>query len=178
MTTKTKDKVSKTLKNKLIDEMKGKKETERLERVKENSKIKGITIYTKPNDKSYLEFLDSEGIKYKHFDVSKNPIEWKKTTALTNLGITPTIVVNDIFHLARDRDFTNTQQLLQGIKYLSDSRNQTPTDLNKILEHAKTNNYYLFQRINALENTFKPMFKFMENLEKQLAEEIEEEKGE
>ena len=163
------------LKSQFIGELKDHKEQERLKRVKENSKLPEVTIYTTPNDKSYLDFLKSEGIKYKNIDITGNPIEWKKTTALTNLGMTPTVVVNNIFYLARQRDFQNQQQLVQGIQYLSDPRNQAPTDLNKVLEHAKTNNYFLFQRINQLESTIKPLLTFVQNLQKQIEEEIKSE---
>ena len=173
MTTKTKEKVTKALKDKLRGELTEQKEKERLKRVKENSKLPEVTIYTTPNDKSYLDFLKSEGIKYKNIDITGNPIEWKKTTALTNLGMTPTAVINDVFYLARQRDFQNPAQLLQGIQYLSDPGNKAPTDLNKVLEHAKTNNYYLFQRINQLENTLKPLLTFIQNLQKQIEEESE-----
>ena len=165
-----KTKIKDSLKNTLINELKDKKETERLERVKENSKLPEVTIYTTPRDKSYLDFLELEGIKFKNVDITGNPIEWKKTTALTNFGITPTVVVNDVFILARQRDFQNQQQLIQGIQYLSDPRNQAPTDLNKVLEHAKTNNYHLFQRINHLENAFKPLINFITTLQKQIEE--------
>jgi hypothetical protein len=46
MTTKTKDKLSKALKSKFVNELKDKKEEERLERIKTNSNLKEVTIFT------------------------------------------------------------------------------------------------------------------------------------
>ena len=45
MTTKTKNKLSKALKNTFINELKDKKEVERLERVKTNADLKSVLIY-------------------------------------------------------------------------------------------------------------------------------------
>ena len=164
------------LKEQVRKELEEKKEIERLKRVKANSKLPEITIYTTQNDKFYLDFLKDEGFKYKNIDVTKRPLEWKKTTAITNLGNTPTVIINDTFILARERDFQNPQQLAQGIQYLSDPDNQSPTDLTKVLEHAKTNNFFLFQRINQLENKINPLITFITNLQKQITEEEETDK--
>ena len=56
-----------SLKSQLIGELKDHKEQERLERVKENAKLKEVTIYVdgSPNTKRYITTLDQEGIKYK-----------------------------------------------------------------------------------------------------------------
>ena len=65
--TKTKDKLTKALKNKFIGELTDKKETERLERVKANADLTEVTIYThkdQPHLKQYTDALTQEGIKF------------------------------------------------------------------------------------------------------------------
>ena len=157
------------LKKQIKKELITNKEIERLENVKANSKIKKVTIYTTKNDKAYLDTLTQEGIRFENIDIENNN-KWKKITSTTNLGLTPTLKINNLY-LVRDRDFMNPSSLVNAIKYLSDPNFTTTTDLDKILEHSKTNQYNIHKRINQLEQRLAPLITFVQNLEKQLAEE-------
>ena len=56
--TKTKKKLSKALKNTFLNELKDKKETERLERVKANADLKKVTIYTHKDQQHCKQYTD------------------------------------------------------------------------------------------------------------------------
>tara|TARA_R110000744_G_scaffold232691_1_gene350739 strand:+ start:58 stop:546 length:489 start_codon:yes stop_codon:yes gene_type:complete len=157
------------LKKQIKEELTLKKETERLENVKANSKIEKVTIYTTKNDKAYLDHLTQEGIRFENI-YTENSDKWKETTAITNLGLTPTLKVNNL-HLVRERDFMNPTSLVNAIKYLSNPAFTTPINLNTLLEHSKTNQFNIFNRINQLEQRITPLISFIQNLEKQISEE-------
>ena len=177
--TKTKTKLSKALKNKFRDELKDKKETERLERVKANANLKEVTIYTHKDQqhcKQFTDMLTQEGIKFTEIDASEGEglDEWNKVVSITNLGMFPTVLVNQNF-LVQRRDFQNAQQLIGAIQHFGSPKFENPTFEGQVLEQMKTNNYNLFNRINQLEGRLNPLITFITNLQKQLEE---EEKGE
>ena len=179
--TKTKTKLSKALKNTFISELKDKKEEERLERVKANAKLPEILIYTQSTCnycKQVKETLDNEGIKYVEKDHLKYSEEWKTLSQTTGMGVFPTLVINDNYIVPR-RDFQNPQQAIQVIQILGDPDFKPDTSIDgkitKILERQNTNGYNLFMKIQHLENKLNPVINFINNLQKELAE---EEKGE
>ena len=113
MTTKTKTKIKDSLKNVFINELKDKKETERLERVKANGDLKEVIIYTHKGQqqcKQFTDILTQEGIKFNEIDASEGDglDDWNKVVAITNLGTFPTVLVNQNF-LVQRRDFQNPQ---------------------------------------------------------------------
>ena len=90
MTTKTKTKIKKSLKNVFIKELKDKKEEERLERIKANANLKEVTIYTHKDQqhcKQYTDMLTQEGIKFNEIETSEGEglDEWNKVISITNL---------------------------------------------------------------------------------------------
>ena len=177
MTTKTKNKLSKALKNTFINELKDKKEVERLKRVKENSNLREIIVYTDKNNKfasTIIDFLTNEGINLIQKERSENHKEWLKIGSITGLGAVPTFYVNGEY-LVNGRDFQNQNHALNALKYLGSPDFNNPSSKDKILEHAKTNQYNLLQRLNQLEQKITPVIQFITNLQKELAE---EEKGE
>ena len=176
MTTKTKNKLSKALKNTFINELKDKKEVERLERVKTNADLKSVLIYidkNQPHNKQFTDLLTQEGIKFEEIDITKNKDEWNKVTSITNLGLLPTVLINKNF-LVQRRDFQNPQQLLGAIQYFGNPNFENPAFEGKVIEQMKTNNYNLFTRINQLSQQITPIITFIQNLEKQLAEDDSE----
>ena len=178
MATKTKTKLSKALKNTLINELKDKKEEERLERVKKNSNLKEITIYTHKDQqhiKQYTDMLTQEGIKFTEIDTSEesNVDEWNKVTSLTNLGYLPTVLVNGNF-LVQRRDFQNAQQLVGAIQYFGNPNFENPKFEGRIIEQMKTSNFNLYSQIQRLEGRLTPVITFIQNLEKQLSEDESE----
>ena len=178
MTTKTK--IKESLKNVFINELKDKKEEERLERVKANADLKEVTIYTHKDQqhcKQFIDILTEEGIKFNEIDTSEGEglDEWNKVVSITNLGMFPTVLVNQNFIVQR-RDFQSPQQLVGAIQYFGSPKFENPTFEGKIFEQMKTNNYNLFSRINQLEGRLNPVINFITNLQKQLEEEEVEEK--
>ena len=171
----TKTKIKDSVKNLFIKELTDKKEVERLERVKANADLKEVTIYTHKNQqhcKQFIDHLTQEGIKFTEIDASEGEglDEWNKVVSITNLGMFPTVLVNQNF-LVQRRDFQNGQQLIGAIQYFGNPKFENPTFEGKIFEQMKTNNYNLFTRFQQLEGKLNPIMTFIQNLEKQLAKE-------
>ena len=178
MTTKTKSKLTKALKDQFKSELTEQKEKARLERVKANSNLKDVIIYTnknQPHCKSFTDTLTKEGIKYTEIDTSegKGLDEWNKVVSITNLNLVPTVLINQNFVVQR-RDFQNVQQLIGAIQYFGNPKFENPTFEGKMFEQMKTNNFNLFNRIQQLESRLIPITTFIQKLEKQLAEEDSE----
>ena len=177
MATKTKNKLSKALKNTLINELKDKKEEERLERVKQNANLREITIWTDKTNKvcqNYIDFLTSEGVNLIIKDRKDNQKEWNKVASITNYNAVPTFFTNGEY-LSLTRDFHNQQQILNALKYLGNPDYNNPTYDAKILEHLKTNQYNLFTKLNQIQQQLSPIATFISNLQKELTEEENEE---
>ena len=180
MTTKTKtttkSKIKDSLKNVFINELKDKKETERLEKVKLNSKLSISIIYT--NKTPYCDVikkhLDSEGIKYIEKTQEKYPELVTQAMSITNINNFPIILINENY-LVPGRDFQQPSQLSMAIQHLGNPKFKNPSFEDKMLEHSKTNNYNIWTKLNNLEQQLSPVIKFITNLQKEL--ELEE-KGE
>ena len=175
MATKTKEKLPKALKDKFRDELTEQKEKERLERVKANANLKEIIIYTNKNQpycKQFTDTLTQEGIKFIEIDTSegKGLDEFNRVVSITNLNFFPTVLVNENF-LVQRRDFQNPQQLVGAIQYFGNPKFENPTFEGKIFEQMKTNQFNLHQSIQQLQGRLNPVITFIQNLEKQLAEE-------
>ena len=95
--TKTKDKLKKSLKSKFINELKDKKEEERLERVKANANLKEVIAYTQstcPYCKQMKEAMDQEGIKYTEREFTEFPNEWANAVISANFaGLAPILAL-------------------------------------------------------------------------------------
>ena len=175
MTTKTKTKLTKALKNTFINELKDKKEEERLLRVKENSKLREIIVYTDKNNKkanNTIDFLISEGIKLNQIEIPENLKEWNKVASIINMNVAPTFYVNGEY-LVQGRDFQNNQHIINALKYLGDPSFKNPPSKDKVFEQMKTNTHNLRTQINNLSKQITPLVQFIQNLQKELAEEEE-----
>ena len=171
--TKTKTKIKDSLKNVFINELKGKKEEERLERVKHNATLREITIYIdKRNQESkpYTDLLEKEGVKFELKEISEHMDEWNQVAAKTNLAFFPTLYIQGEY-IVNKRDFQNPQQCMGITQYLASPKLINPTPDEKIHEQMKTNQYNLYQRINQLDQKITPLLSFMTNLQKELSEE-------
>ena len=89
---------------------------------------------------------------------------------ITNLPQLPTALVNKNF-LVQRRDFQNPQQLVGAIQHFANPNFENPSFEGQVLEQMKTYNFNLFTRINQLQQQLTPLITFIQNLEKQLAEE-------
>ena len=170
MATKTKEKLSKTLKDKFRGELTEQKEKERLERVKANANLKEVTIYTHKDQqhcKQYIDTLTNEGIKIIEKEQSEYLDEYNKFVATTNMGGFPAVIVNDNYLIMR-RDFNNAQQLIGAIQFLANPNFKRPSLDTVTVEHLKTTNYNLMMRINQLSQQINPIVNFITNLQKEL----------
>ena len=166
-------KIKDSLKKVLINELKEKREEERLERVKENANLKEIIFYYDPKQvhtSNFKKYLEDEGIKVNSINVSENQEEWNHVRTLTNMQNLPTVMVNKNVLIMR-RDFLNQKQLLQVVKHYANPDFKNPDFKGYILESSKTNTYNLMMRINQLEQKLTPIIGFINDLKKQLAEE-------
>ena len=161
------------LKSQLIGELKNHKEKERLERVKQNSSLKEVVVYTdknQPQSQAYLDTLKQEGIKFKNFDISEYLDEWKKVISVTNFNRLPAVLVNkNILHM--QRDFQQPQQLIAAIQHFADPKFINPDFERQMLEQTKTSNYNMSMKLNQLNQQLRPIIQFVTTLQKQLAEE-------
>ncbi|ASF00593.1 hypothetical protein [uncultured virus] len=161
------------LKSQFIGELKDHKEQERLKRVKANSSLKEVVIYTdknQPQTKNYLNNLEQEGIKFKNYEVSENMDEWKKVISITNFNRLPAVIINkNILHF--QRDFQQPQQLIGAIQHFASPNFINPDFERHMLEALKTNNYNLFTKFRQIEQRLMPLTQFITTLQKQIAEE-------
>ena len=160
------------IKNHLTDQ----KEQERLEKVKANSKLKKVILYTNgsPQCDNVKKQLDSEGIKYTEKTQEKHQELVSQVVAITNINNFPIALVNENY-LAPGRDYQQPQQLVFGIQHFGAPNFKNPTFEEKIIEHSKTNNYNLWTKVDMLDKKISPLINFITNLQKEIAE---EEKGE
>tara|TARA_R110000744_G_scaffold214770_1_gene333612 strand:- start:11 stop:535 length:525 start_codon:yes stop_codon:yes gene_type:complete len=172
----TKTKIKDSIKNLFIKELTDKKEVERLERVKTNANLREATIYTskdQPQSKQFIDFLTNEGIKFIEKEQSEYVNEYNEFVATTNMGGFPSVIINNNFLVMR-RDFQTPQQLVGAIQFLGNPEFKNTNSEKTVLEHLKTTNYNLMMRINQLSQQISPIITFVQNLEKQLAEEDSE----
>ena len=157
------------LKEQIKQELLEKKEQERLERVKANSKLNEVVLLTdnSPYCDTIKKELDQEGIKYKE---ETNQEEINKAIAITNLNTFPMVYVSGVYLVSR-RDYNNPQQLIQGITHLAKPDFKNPTSDLKVIEHIKTVQFHLWQKLNQLESKLNPINKFIQNIEKEIIEE-------
>ena len=114
----TKSKIKDSLKNVLLNEMKGKKEDERLERVKENADMQTLTVYTKfstPLCTQLIDKLTEEGIPFIEKPLLDNEKEFTAVSLITNQYQFPTILVNGEY-LVPQRDFAQVPQVIEIVK--------------------------------------------------------------
>ena len=170
---KTKDKLSKALKTKLVDELKDKKENDRLERVKANANLKEVILYTQstcPYCKQMKEQMDQEGIKYVEKEWTEFPTEWQKVSETTQLGVFPTIEIDGEYLVPR-RDFQQIPQGIQRIIATANPKRVASFDNAQILEGFKTLNYNMGNAFQQLNKTIQPLQEFITNIQKEIAEE-------
>ena len=157
------------LKNIVKNHLTEKKEIDRLKRVEANKKLEKITLLTNgtPYCNTVKKYLDEEGIRYIEKTLKDNKKELDKAVAITNLNMFPMVLVGKMY-LVQGRDFQNEQQLVQGIQHLAKPDYIDPKDNDKLIEHLKTANYHIFNKLNALESKLNPFMTFIQNIQKEI----------
>ena len=173
MATKTKT-TKKSLKDKFINELKDKKEDERLERVKANANLKEVILYTQstcPYCNQMKDELTKEGVKYVEKEYTKFPQEWQTVAEMTQIPVFPTIEIDGDYIVPR-RDFQQIPQGIQRIISLADpKRTSKPPVEKQMLESLKTLNYNMSTAFQNMDRTLRPLQEFITNIQKELAEE-------
>ena len=158
------------LKEQLKQELLSQKEKERLKRVESNKNIPELIIYSEGKDSpvssGITKFFDNEGIKYIEKTRVDDVDEVSRAVSNTNLNSLPIIFVNETY-LVFKRDWSNANQLIQNIKYVTSPNYKAPNINEGLVEWLKTSNYRLFTRINQLEQKLAPMIKVMADLAKE-----------
>ena len=166
--------ITEDLKTKLKEELEEKKEQDRLKRVKANSKLEKINIYTdnNPQSNNLKKYLDDEGVKYNEFNITKNSEKEKAKQAMAtvNLRMLPIVDIKNEYFV-QTRDFINFSQLMNAIQFIGNSEYESPTFEYKTVEHIKSTQWNLIQRLDALEKKITPILKLVENLSKTIMEE-------
>ena len=162
------------LKDVVKEHLEKEKEQERLKRVKENSKLEKVTLLTNnvPYCNTVKEYLDQEGIPYVEKTLKDNPDYINQATSITNLGMFPMIHAKDNY-IVYQRDFQNPQQLAQHITHVAKPDYKNPQSHLKTLEHTKTTQYHLWNKLNIIEQKLVPLVNFITTLQKEILEEDE-----
>ena len=171
--TTTKSKIKDSLKNVFINELKDKKETDRLERVKANANLKEVILYTQstcPYCKQIKEALDQEGVKFVEKEYLEFPNEWQKVSETVQLGVFPTIEVSGEYLVPR-RDFQQIPQGVQRIIAMANPERVSNSNEVKMLEAFKTLNFNMSTAFQNMSQTLQPLQEFISNIQKELAEE-------
>ena len=83
------------------------------------------------------------------------------------------------FYLAYQRDFQSPHQLIQAIQHFAAPNYKASEDPSKVLEHMKTIQYNLWQKLQRIEQMMTPVTTFIKNIETEIKEEEKlEKKGE
>ena len=163
------------LKDVVKDHLEKEREKERLKRVKENSTLSKVILYTNkdiPYCENIKKELDKEGIKYTEKTKEKHSKEVSKILSLVNLNNFPMVLVNGTY-LVNGRDFQSPQQLVGAIKYFGHKDYVPVPDQDKLYEYMRTQYYHLFNKINQLEQNINPLINFIQNLKAELEEDNE-----
>ena len=123
------------LKEQLKEELLKQKE-EKLKRIiKENSKLKKITLYVRPNTplcENYKKYYKEQGIKFDEKDLTL----YNKVIATVQLNASPIIFVNDNY-LVHGREFNNPQQSVNFIKHYANPDYIAPSPNERLIESIK-----------------------------------------
>ena len=113
-----------------------------------------ITVYTSENCpycKNTKDKLDEANIEYVEKDIKEHEDDWNKLVRLTNMPITPGVIVGDNY-LFPSRDFPNPDIL---VKILENIKNVDGSYSLQTLERIKTLNYHISTAFNGLNQRLK-----------------------
>ena len=161
------------LKTQVKEELQKQREEKLKKEIELNSKLKEITIFTRDNDpmsKQYIETFKSQGIKYAEKNIDDN----RRIIHTTQINVVPQIKVNNNY-LVHSRDFTNSKQAIQVLRYIADPDYVEPVFEEKILETLKNMSFRLSKSIGAVQKQIQPLVKIMNDITTEIKE---EEKGE
>ena len=138
------------------------KEKERSDRIKANSSLDEVTLYTRLNNPAcemLRKHLKSEGIKFNEKEVTKEIL------ATVQMNSVPIIKINDIY-LVQGRDFMNAQSCSRMLLHIAHPDYVIPNYEDKLAESIKNLQHQInkgFQHFNA---QLQPIIKILSSLSK------------
>tara|TARA_R110002020_G_scaffold73186_2_gene187637 strand:+ start:38 stop:550 length:513 start_codon:yes stop_codon:yes gene_type:complete len=142
-------------------------EKERLKRVKENKKLKKITIYTSPNypqSESYKKHFTSEGIRF----IEKDATKTENQIALNTVQIAayPILYVNENY-LVQGREFTNASQAVKALQHFARPNFVNPPAEERLIETIKNLQMNMGKYFSNISRQLQPIVKIMNEIAKE-----------
>ena len=150
------------LKEQIKGELLKQKEEKIKKQIEENSKLKEIKLYVKPNNvlcENYIKYYKEQGIKFEE----KNIELYNEVAATVQLNSFPIIFVNDNY-LVQGRDFQNPQQSINAIRHFANPDYIIPPFEHKLLESIKNLQFGLNKSLGNLNRQLQPIVKVMNEL--------------
>lgn len=159
------------LKEQIKQELFNQKEEKIKKNIEENSKLKEIILYTKPNTplcENYKKIYKEQGIKFNEKDITLH----NEVSSTIQLNAVPVIFVNDNY-LVHGRDFNNPMHSINAIKHFASPDYIIPSPNQRLLESIKNLQFGLNRSLGNLNRQIAPITKIMN----ELAQEDNEEKN-
>ena len=154
------------LKDLVRNDLKELNEKERKKRVKENSKLKQITIYTTPNNpqsEKYKDHFTSEGIKFIEKDTIKDKKEYQKAISTVQMASYPIIYVNENY-LVHGREFNNASQAVKAIQHFASPGFVNPPAEERLIETIKNLQMNMNKYFSNLNRQLQPIVRIMNEI--------------
>ena len=152
------------IKNLVLNDLKEHNETERLKRVKENSKLKKVTIYynkSKFNEK-FIEDSKNEGIKTIEKDLSL----YNEIRTIVQMRTNLVIEINKNY-IVQGRDFSDVKQCVSILKHYADPDFVNPSYEDQVLQSLKNIQWNLSRGLSNLSKQVMPVVKILNELAKE-----------
>ena len=135
-----------------------------------NSKLKEITLYTKPKNpvcEQYKTAFTDLGIKFKEETINKQVLGTVQQNAI------PVIHVNNNY-LVMGREFQTAEQCVKAIKFFAHPEYIVPDPISKLTESIKNLSYNMQKSFQGLNRQLTPILQLLNSLRE---EEKVEQKG-
>jgi len=161
-------KIKMELKEQIKQELLNQKEEQIKKNIEENSKLKEIILYTKPNNppcENYKKFFKEQGIKF----IEKDITLYNEVISTVQINTVPIIYVNENY-LVQGRDFKNTQQCVNILKHFANPEYINPPFEIKLIESIKNLQFNIGQSFQNLSKQLQPIIKVMNEVAKETNE--------
>lgn len=168
------------LKEQIRGELNKQKEEKLQLEIEKNSKLKEVTLYIMPDmngqknpmTSNLRQYLKDNGVKYNEKDITA----YSEIRAITQMPSQVVGVVNGNY-IVHGRDFQNPQQLVGLLRFVASPDYVIPSDSNAVLNQTVKNlQANMVKQFTNLMRTLQPMLKVMNDLNKEMEEELKETK--
>ena len=154
--------MSTELKEQIKQELLAKKEEKQKLEIEKNSKLKEITLYTRPNIPvcdSFKKFFTENGIKF----IGKDLIKYNEVISTVQISAPIIIFVNEEY-LAHGREFTNPQQCVNILRHFASPDYVVPSPEVRLRESIKNLNNNMGKAIQQIARQLTPISRIMNQL--------------